>query len=124
MGKMKLSVTALFVVLGTIFSLCGVVPVLGSASGYCKDGEFYLRPDAVMTTIFYPNVEIPKDYEINELPNRRCSKMPFVLNVSVNLADIVSINEKEHMITLETTLGLSWYDRRIQVKKREKRIKS
>ncbi|TRY76623.1 hypothetical protein TCAL_16006 [Tigriopus californicus] len=112
--NMNWSVSAFLTFLGTLLSL-GVMPAWGSASGYCDGEEFHLLPDANMTTIFYPNVEIPKDYEINELPNRRCSNKPFVLNVSVNLADIVSINEKEHMITLETTLGLSWYDRRIQV---------
>ncbi|CAB4067417.1 GLRA2 [Lepeophtheirus salmonis] len=55
-----------------------------------------------------------KDYSIHEAPRVYADK-PLLVNFSINLRNVLSVDEKQQIITLETSLRLYWEDPRIAV---------
>ena len=52
-------------------------------------------------------------YSIHELPPS--SRGPLLVNFSVNLRNILGVNEKDQYISLETSLRMHWRDTRVKV---------
>ena len=52
-------------------------------------------------------------YSIHELPPS--STGPLLVNFSVNLRNILGVNEKDQYISLETSLRMYWRDTRVKV---------
>lgn len=62
-----------------------------------------------------PHVFIPTDYNINQVPPSPEPNVPLLVNFSMNLKSILDIDERGQMISIESTLRVSWYDTRIRV---------
>ncbi|TRY76219.1 hypothetical protein TCAL_03829 [Tigriopus californicus] len=61
-----------------------------------------------------PNIHIPLDYNIHAIPPVSWGG-PITVNFSFNLASILDINEPKQVISLESTIRISWFDPRIKV---------
>ena len=53
-------------------------------------------------------------YSVHELPPTS-SGQPLLVNFSVNLRNILGVNEKDQYISLETSLRMYWRDSRVKV---------
>ena len=53
-------------------------------------------------------------YSVHELPPTS-SGQPLLVNFSVNLRNILGVNEKDQYISLETSLRMYWRDARVKV---------
>jgi len=69
---------------------------------------------AVTSEIFeLRDVNFIPDYNKNEMPPSHDGK-PLLVNVSLNLRNILEVNEKAQYISLETSLRMYWKDERIK----------
>ena len=62
---------------------------------------------------FLKYVTFPPDYNMNIAPS--VVGGPVLVNVSANLKSILAIDEPNQVISIETTIRLSWLDPRIKV---------
>ena len=76
---------------------------------------------AVVLMITYPSdadlstiVAKPPDYSRLEIPRSKDSGSPLQVNVSINLRNILEVNEKSQYLTVETSLRMLWYDSRLR----------
>ena len=62
-------------------------------------------------------LNISPDYSIHEAPvNRFDPGKPVPVEFSINLRNVLGVNEKEQLISLETSLRMFWKDPRISLK--------
>jgi hypothetical protein len=67
-------------------------------------------------------IELTSDYSVHELPPSEWEDgrpQPLQVNFSVNLRNVLGVNEKDQLISLETSLRMFWRDTRVKVNERE-----
>lgn len=57
----------------------------------------------------------PQGYDLDEAPQQEGGG-PLLIEASINLSNILEVDEKHQLITLETSLRLYWVDKRIKPK--------
>ena len=60
-------------------------------------------------------VDKPEDY----VPTNEPGPRPFLVNTTINVNDIIAVDEEMKTITLALKIILEWYDHRISVNKSE-----
>ena len=98
--KNKLQNLFLPVLLPCLFSACLCETIIGK----CKDSQ---KSQVCYTGDSYIKYELPEP-------------APCHVNISVDLKEIVSINEEENTITLFIVLCMKWEDKRLHVEQSEK----
>ncbi len=62
----------------------------------------------------HPHVSLDKDYSIHEAPVINAGQ-PLPVEFSINVRNILGVNEKEQLISLETSLRMFWVDPRVRL---------
>lgn len=97
-----------------VFSLCcNQVQCQVSFPPDCWNMTLQSHPKLVSSEVL-PNIHIPHNYNIHAMPPVSWGG-PLTVNFSFNLASILDINEPKQVISLESTIRISWYDPRIKV---------
>ena len=62
----------------------------------------------------HPDLVFDSDYSIHEAPVVE-QDQPLLVNFSINLRNVLGVNEKEQLISLETSLRMFWRDPRVRL---------
>ena len=65
----------------------------------------------------HPDLDIEDGYNIHEAPLLE-NGQPLPVNFSINLRNVLGVNEKEQLISLETSLRMFWKDPRVRLRSR------
>ena len=63
----------------------------------------------------HPDLVLEAGYSIHEAPVVTAGQ-PLSVNFSINLRNVLGVNEKEQLISLETSLRMFWKDPRVTLK--------
>lgn len=66
------------------------------------------------------DLDMAEHYDVHELPPPLVRNKPLHINATINVRNILEVNERAQLVTMETTLRFFWYDTRIKPKSADK----